>query len=257
MKFVFSLLGILAYFNYIHAQNQAPQLFYPEVGKPCPDFVLQNIKYFPKKEARLKDFRGKWLLLDFWSKNCGACIASFPHLNKMQKELGNKVLVMMVGIEDPEKKIELIYSRYRAKENLIMPCAFDSLSARRFDYGNVTPRSVLIDDKGIVQCLTSTIHLDEMRAFLAGDHPVLHKSYRMSEDDPEDDNHIIPFDIKKPFAINGNGADDKDFLFRSILTSWKPDINRVLDEGTLFGNTLWINPRSFCLMGVPLPTLYL
>jgi hypothetical protein len=41
---------------------------YPEVGKPCPDFTLNNVAYYSKKKVSLNDFKGKWLILDFWNK---------------------------------------------------------------------------------------------------------------------------------------------------------------------------------------------
>ena len=106
---------------------------YPEVGKPCPDFMLRNITCYPKQQATLKDFFGKWLVLDFWNKGCGACVASFPKTSALQKEFNEKVQFMLVGIEDKENKIQPMYAKYREKENLIMPCAFDSLLANRFD----------------------------------------------------------------------------------------------------------------------------
>ncbi|MHA4811789.1 TlpA family protein disulfide reductase [Flavitalea flava] len=251
---VFSLICV----GCSQAQNNNPS-YYPEVGKPCPEFELKNIKYYPKRKASLKDFRGKWLLLDFWNRVCGACVASFPHVNEIQKNLGERVQVMMVGIEDPNKQVEIIYSRYRAKEDLLMPCAFDSAIAQRFDF-LITPRSILIDDKGVVQCITTTIHLNEMKAFLAGEHPVLPKAFRMNETPPEsissNSTKIIPFDYDKPFAINGNGGVDSDFLFRSILTTWKPGVNGILDYGSIDA-ALLVNVKSgFSVLGADLRSLY-
>src|ERR1700737_2636278 len=68
-----------------------------EVGKPCPNFVLHNIEYFPKTQASLKDFKGKWLVLDFWNRYCASCVNSFPKTNDMQKEFYNNVQFIYVG----------------------------------------------------------------------------------------------------------------------------------------------------------------
>ena len=37
------------------------------------------------KEYRLADFRGKYVLLDFWAQYCGECIEAFPQLGKLHK----------------------------------------------------------------------------------------------------------------------------------------------------------------------------
>jgi thiol-disulfide isomerase/thioredoxin len=39
-----------------------------------------------KAGARLKDLKGKVVLLDFWAIWCGPCQATFPHLTKMHNE---------------------------------------------------------------------------------------------------------------------------------------------------------------------------
>jgi thiol-disulfide isomerase/thioredoxin len=237
-----------------NARQIADSVTYPEIGKPCPDFVLRNIKYYSKKQATLKDFRGKWLLLDFWSRRCSSCVDGFPRVNEIQKTLGDKVQVMMIGYQDPEGQISMIYDRYRAKEKLTMPCVFDSVLVKRFDYFNM-PRAILIDDKGIVRCLTTTVHLEEMKAFLAGETPDMPRAYRMNEDPPVAENHMIPFDYNKLFAIKSNGAVDSEFLFRSMLTAYKPGITRAVDcpyiESGLTGRK-----GSFCVLGVDLKELY-
>jgi uncharacterized protein (TIGR03435 family) len=234
--------------------NSADTVIYPEIGKPCPDFVLRNIKYYSKKQATLQDFRGKWLLLDFWNNGCASCIESFPHVNEIQKTLGDRVQVMMVAIQDSKRQVNLIYDRYRAKEKLTMPCAFDSLLAKRFDYA-ITPRSILIDDNGIVRGLTTIIHLEEMKAFLAGETPDLPRVYRMNEAPTVVKSDMIPFDYHKLFAVNGNGAVDSEFLFRSVLTAYKPGITRAVD-GAYIESSLTGTKRSFCVLGVDLKELY-
>jgi thiol-disulfide isomerase/thioredoxin len=261
MRFFSIIIGLLcscllAWSNapkQVNSNGNADSVIYPEIGKPCPDFLLRNIKYYSKKQAMLKDFRGKWLLLDFWNKNCSSCVESFPHINEIQKTLGDRVQVMMIGLQDTEGQINLIYDRYRAKEKLTMPCVFDSVLVKRFDYLTM-PRAILIDDQGIVRALTTTVHLSEMKAFLAGETPDMPRAYRMNEDPPVAENHMIPFDYHKPFAINGNGGVDTGFLFRSMLTAYKPGITRPLADPYI---DLSGTKRSFCVLGVDLKKLYI
>ncbi|HVZ96308.1 MAG TPA: redoxin domain-containing protein, partial [Chitinophagaceae bacterium] len=78
------------------AQTDNNNLSEPEVGKPCPPFFLKRIDYYTKKTASLDDFEGKWLVLDFWAKNCSGCIASFPAIKKEQQELKDKLQFVMI-----------------------------------------------------------------------------------------------------------------------------------------------------------------
>jgi thiol-disulfide isomerase/thioredoxin len=242
------LIGcMISFITMLRAQNEN-QNIYPKIGKMCPDFTLHNIGYFSQKEATSNNFRGKWLVLDFWNKFCGSCVESFPKVSQRQKIFGEKVQFMMVAIQDPEGQIEPMYARFREKENLIMPCAFDSLLANQWGIG-ACPHIIIIDDKGIVQGITASLDSEQIQGFLNGEHPDLFHVF-----DPGDTvDHRISFDNGKPFLLNNNGGIDSEFLFRSILSrvnlskqqSFAPE---KIDES--------VNTGRFQVVGVPLLYLY-
>jgi thiol-disulfide isomerase/thioredoxin len=219
---------------------------YPEVGKPCPDFVLRNIH---SRQASLKDFSGKWLVLDFWNKHCGACVASFPRVSKLQQEFGEKVQFMIVGVEDREGQIEPMYAKFREKERLVMPCDFDSLLATKWDIYRA-PYIIVLDPKGLVRTITYSLSASDIEGFLDGHPPQLPKAYRVHEDEADT---RIAFDPGKPFLIGGNGGPDTALLFRSLLSgfdafeqhySFPDSISETAFEG------------RFQVLGAPLYMLY-
>ena len=67
-----------------------------ELGKPCVDSDLFDIN---GKKHRLADFRGKYVLLDFWANYCGACIGAFPHIGKLQEQYADKLTVISISID--------------------------------------------------------------------------------------------------------------------------------------------------------------
>jgi len=62
------------------------------VGKPAADFVKTDRD---GHTIRLSDYKGKYVLLDFWGSWCGACRASHPHLKKLNAEYAPKGLVIL------------------------------------------------------------------------------------------------------------------------------------------------------------------
>jgi len=223
---------------------------YPEIGKPCPTFVLRNIEYYSRKEARLSDFRGKWLVLDFWNKECGACVASFPGTSRLQQQFGDKVQFMLVGIEDLQGEIRPMYAEFRKKENLLLPCAFDSSIANQFDI-YTAPFIIVIDPEGIVQALTYALNSYDIEGFLSGHPPHLKRVFRMNEDEVIS---TIPYDRERPFLVKGNGGLDTDFIFRSVLSRYDPTVNaQFVPEGIDSEAT---RTGRFEVLGAPLYRLY-
>lgn len=56
-------------------------------GGPAPDFAKPDIN---GKRVNLSEFRGKYVLLDFWGSWCGPCRAANPHLKELYAKYASK-----------------------------------------------------------------------------------------------------------------------------------------------------------------------
>jgi thiol-disulfide isomerase/thioredoxin len=64
------------------------------VGKPAPDFVLEDLS---GRTVALSSFKGKPLLINFWATWCGPCKIETPWLIELQNEYASKGF-QIVGI---------------------------------------------------------------------------------------------------------------------------------------------------------------
>ena len=84
-----SLLGPLQ-----QAFAQGPQRF------PAPELAGGVAWLNTASPIRLKDLRGKIVLLDFWTLCCINCIHTLPDLAKLEKKYPNELVV--IGVHSPK-----------------------------------------------------------------------------------------------------------------------------------------------------------
>ncbi|MFK2233511.1 TlpA family protein disulfide reductase [Bacteroides fragilis] len=68
-----------------------------KIGDDMPDTELSNID---GNHHRLSDYKGKYLLLDFWSRSCGHCIESLPEMEILSDMWKEKVTFIGINIDD-------------------------------------------------------------------------------------------------------------------------------------------------------------
>lgn len=65
----------------------------------APGFTLPDLA---GKKVSLSDFRGKWVVLDFWGSWCGWCVKGFPALKEAYKKYGDKIVVIGIDCNESE-----------------------------------------------------------------------------------------------------------------------------------------------------------
>jgi thiol-disulfide isomerase/thioredoxin len=135
MKLKICLLGLLCLYFSANAQNNVLPVI--KIGEKMPDVPLTHVMNARYKNARLSDFKGKLILLDFWDVWCGSCIAGFPELDSLQRVFPSQLQIFLVNQHDSEKQIKLLFNRLNlwSALRIKVPIVYqDTLFARYFKF---------------------------------------------------------------------------------------------------------------------------
>jgi thiol-disulfide isomerase/thioredoxin len=86
--------------EFLVAQRTLDALAGLEVGDPAPPLSAMTLDGKPLK---LEDYRGKYVLLDFWATWCAPCLAEIPQLKEIYESFARDGQLVMIGVSLDEK----------------------------------------------------------------------------------------------------------------------------------------------------------
>jgi thiol-disulfide isomerase/thioredoxin len=219
MKLFFSLLATLCLFFSTQAQEYTPL----PAGKHATAIaILPPLKpgdYLPSiapckalnNDGRLLDlaaFKGKLLILDFWSTTCGACIQAMPRLDSLANLYKDQLVILPVTAEKAERITAFQQSNAFLKGWKFRTVVEDKNLHALFPH-RLLPHEVWIDPTGKVLGFTeaTAVTAATIEQALAGKG----LTAAIKED-------ILDYDRHKPLLLAGNGGSDTAYRYRSVIT---------------------------------------
>jgi peroxiredoxin len=135
--------------------------FMPPRLAQAPDISLLSVD---GEELRLPAYRGRPVLVTFWSTSCPSCVREIPHLIDLYRELapqGLEIIGITTAYDPPNRVLEMRKSR-----DIPYPVALDlhADAAHAFGDVRVTPTSFLIAPDGrVVQSKVGRLDMTGLR----------------------------------------------------------------------------------------------
>lgn len=176
----------------------------PVVGSQLPDFETEITSGGVEETVSTSTCLGRWLILDFWTLSCKACIDSFVKVQAMRDE-NPAVRFLMIGNNSSNNRgIESFFHRYSAKYGIKLDVAYDSALFDKWGIG-VVPHLLIVDPQGIVRYKTDGRDLTSA------------KLSQIVEG--------VPVSLYNPSLANrrtyaANSFSETEILYGSVLSKW-------------------------------------
>ncbi|NTV13961.1 MAG: TlpA family protein disulfide reductase [Desulfobulbaceae bacterium] len=137
------LLGMLAGCKG-SSQEAAPPV--RTIGKPAPDFVLQDCK---GKTWHLSELRGKVVFVNFWATWCPPCRSEMPSMQELLQSLPPKDFQMLAILSNDQAEVA---ERLAASIGFTAPILLDPDNQAAKAYGITgVPETYIVDKDGILR----------------------------------------------------------------------------------------------------------
>lgn len=158
-------IAILMAFFHVVAQNKSiipgalPARL--KIGDPCPDILISGVINCKTPTLHLSDFKGKWIILDFWATWCGPCIKALPELDSLQRLYKDRIQIIAVTAEPiPTVKKFLANMSDARFRNFHLPIVTDDRQLNYLFEHNTIPHEVWIDENGIIRSFTDAVDVN-------------------------------------------------------------------------------------------------
>jgi thiol-disulfide isomerase/thioredoxin len=132
-----------------------------QVGEKVPDIEFNGMYNYPTKTAKLSDFKGKAVILDFWNKSCSSCIAAFPKLQKLQDKFKDELVVLLINHvpDETRETLALLFKKSPILREITLPMVFGDENYSVYNRKGLFPHTaplyhVWIDKNGIIRATT-------------------------------------------------------------------------------------------------------
>ncbi|WP_276348941.1 TlpA family protein disulfide reductase [Daejeonella sp. JGW-45] len=182
------------------------------IGQQVPDVTINNIINYKTTSAKLSDFKGKLLILDFWATWCAPCIAMIPRMDSLQKQFEGKVQFLPVTYQ-PASVVEPFRAKLHEKKSISLPEVIgDKVLHDMFPHRSI-PHYVWIDPDGKVIAITDYVEVtaERIKNVIAGNSQQLITKEEMPR---------VVYDPKKPLFTELNGGNGSSLKYHRLISNY-------------------------------------
>jgi len=135
------------------------------VSAQAPDFSFQDIY---GKQHQFSEYRGKWVIVNYWSPQCGPCVSELPALKQIASRFRDKVVVLgMDAGETPDPEMRR-FIRQKGINYTVVPTQDSTMFALGLIYG--VPTTYIVSPQGqVIDTHMGAVSVEQLQGYFGGD----------------------------------------------------------------------------------------
>lgn len=207
MKKLLLCLYLSATMQFLWAQTSRNQGL--QIGDTIPDVYLGKTVQDNIPLGSIRNFKGRMILLDFWTTGCVGCIHGMPKVDTLQQVFGDNIKAIIV-CNKKRVEVEQLFKAVRRSYPQTPIVLEDSVLNAWFPHKTV-PHHVWIDGQGVIRYITYDWNatVENVRKFLNGE--TLHLSYRKQ---------LTDFNSKVALFNEGKGRWNEQIKYYTLFATY-------------------------------------
>lgn len=167
-----------------------------EVGQTVPDFSFDRVIDEEVTTLKLKDLKGKTVILEYWSTWCRPCIPALQKLDSLKSIFGENLEVIAISPQEEERIL-----KFKKRTDYDITYVSDTLSQKLFPF-RIIPHTVVIGPEGKVRAITDPGEIDAevIRSVMKGEEIALSRKNDFYHD-PNRDTQILKEELDPGYTM--------------------------------------------------------
>lgn len=126
-------------------------------GNPAPLFTAASPD---GKSTSLEQFRGKYVLLDFWASWCGPCLEKIPEIRRIHKAYGANLEILGISLDHDKKKWINAINKYQLNWHHVSDLKYWNGNISKAYNISAIPATILIGPDGNILAINPDLGND-------------------------------------------------------------------------------------------------
>ncbi len=196
------------------------------IGMGVPNLEIYELEADSLVQKSLHDYEQEVIILDFWATWCGPCLTAFPKLEALQQLYPDRVKVVAITDESPERINSFLATR---PQEFTIAIDTSGVVNRYFEH-RVIPHYVILDAQKVVKAV---VHSD----FITKEN--IDKILAAEEIAFKEKKENMTFDYNEAF-----GSNHQEVTYQSTLLPYNPDASSVSNTAAS-GNRIFAYNLTF------------